>query len=47
MKLLRLPKLYWTDLKLVGIVAWIVWLGFTARFRRIWLLPAPKRRKLN
>lgn len=47
MKLPRLPRLYWTDLKLLGIIAWVGWLGFTAKFHRIGLLPAPKPRKLS
>ena len=47
MKLFRLPRLYWSDLKLVGIIAWVGWLGFTAKLRSIGLLPATTLRFLT
>lgn len=47
MKLFRLPRLYWSDLKLVGIIAWVGWLGFTAKLRGIGLLPAKTLRFLT
>lgn len=45
MKLPRLFRLRWSDLKLVGVIVWMTTLPLVDRINR--LRPAPQRKKLT